>query len=324
MTRLVELEDAVGFSSRHIGTTPEAQAAMLAELGYASRAALMDAIVPPSIREQAPIPLPGPMTEAAALAKLKDLASANRVAKSYIGQGYYGTHTPGVILRNILENPAWYTAYTPYQPEISQGRLEALVNFQTMVCDLTGMDIANASMLDEGTAAAEAMTLALRTGKSTSRKFFVADDVFAQTQDVVRTRAAPLGIEVVTGPADAAGSADAFAALLQYPGADGDVRDYGALASQLHDRGAFVIVAADLLALALIASPGEWGADAVVGSSQRFGVPMGYGGPHAGFLATRDAFKRSLPGRLVGVTVDAHGDPAYRLSLQTREQHIRR
>jgi len=324
MTRLVELEDAVGFSSRHIGTTPEAQAAMLAELGYASRAALMDAIVPPSIREQAPIPLPGPMTEAAALAKLKDLASANRVAKSYIGQGYYGTHTPGVILRNILENPAWYTAYTPYQPEISQGRLEALVNFQTMVCDLTGMDIANASMLDEGTAAAEAMTLALRTGKSTSRKFFVADDVFAQTQDVVRTRAAPLGIEVVTGPADAAGSADAFAALLQYPGADGDVRDYGALASQLHDRGAFVIVAADLLALALIASPGEWGADAVVGSSQRFGVPMGYGGPHAGFLATRDEFKRSLPGRLVGVTGDAHGDPAYRLSLQTREQHIRR
>ncbi len=193
-----------------------------------------------------------------------------------------------------------------------------------MVCDLTGMAIANASMLDEATAAAEAMTLALRIGKSTSRKFFVADDVFAQTLDVVRTRAEPLGIEVVTGPAEAAGSADVFAALLQYPGADGDVRDYRALASQLHDRGAFVIVAADLLALALIASPGEWGADAVVGSSQRFGVPMGYGGPHAGFLATRDEFKRSLPGRLVGVTVDAHGDPAYRLALQTREQHIRR
>ena len=324
MTRLNELEDAGAFASRHIGTTAGDQAAMLAELGYASRAALMDAIVPASIREASPIPLPGPMTEAAALAKLRAIASSNRVAKSYIGQGYYGTHTPGVILRNILENPAWYTAYTPYQPEISQGRLEALVNFQTMACDLTGMDIANASMLDEGTAAAEAMTLALRTGKSASRKFFVADDVFAQTQDVVRTRAAPLGIDVVTGTADAAASSGCFAALLQYPGANGDVRDYRALASQLHAHGAFVIVAADILALALLASPGEWGADAVVGSSQRFGVPMGYGGPHAGFLATRDEFKRSMPGRLVGVTVDAHGDPAYRLALQTREQHIRR
>jgi glycine dehydrogenase len=324
MTKLHELEDAAAFAARHIGTSAADQAAMLAELGYASRGALMDAIVPPAIREQAPIPLPGPMSEAAALAKLRTIAAGNRVAKSYIGQGYYATHTPGVILRNILENPAWYTAYTPYQPEISQGRLEALVNFQTMVCDLTGMDIANASMLDEGTAAAEAMTLALRTGKSQSRRFFVADDVFAQTLDVVRTRAAPLGIEVVTGPADAAAATEAFAVLLQYPGAAGDVRDYRALASQLHERGAMVIVAADLLALTIFASPGEWGADAAVGSSQRFGVPMGYGGPHAGFLATRDAFKRSLPGRLVGVTVDAHGDPAYRLALQTREQHIRR
>jgi glycine dehydrogenase len=321
---LAQLEDAAAFAARHIGTSESDQAAMLAELGYASRGALMDAIVPDAIRERAPIPLPAAMTEAAALAKLRAIASSNRVAKSYIGQGYYGTHTPGVILRNILENPAWYTAYTPYQPEISQGRLEALVNFQTMVCDLTGMDIANASMLDEGTAAAEAMTLALRMGKSGSRRFFVAADVFAQTQDVVRTRAAPLGIEVVVGPADAAASSDAFAVLLQYPGADGDVRDYRALASRLHERGAMVVVAADILALTLLASPGEWGADAVVGSSQRFGVPMGYGGPHAGFLATRDEFKRSLPGRLVGVTVDAHGDPAYRLALQTREQHIRR
>jgi glycine dehydrogenase len=321
---LHDVEDDGAFASRHIGTSPGDQAAMLAELGYASRAALMDAIVPPAIREQAAIPLPGAMTEAAALAKLRAVASANRVAKSFIGQGYYGTHTPGVILRNILENPAWYTAYTPYQPEISQGRLEALVNFQTMVCDLTGMDIANASMLDEGTAAAEAMTLALRAGRSASRRFFVADDVFAQTQDVVRTRAAPLGIEVAAGPAAAAADSDAFAVLLQYPGAAGDVRDYRALAAQLHERGALVIVAADLLALTLLASPGEWGADAAVGSSQRFGVPMGFGGPHAGFLATRDEFKRSLPGRLVGVTVDAHGDPAYRLALQTREQHIRR
>jgi glycine dehydrogenase len=321
---LEELEDAAAFAARHIGTTPADQAAMLGELGYPSRAALMDAILPPAIREQAPIPLPGPMSEAAALARLRDIASANRVARSYIGQGYYGTLTPGVVLRNVLENPAWYTAYTPYQPEISQGRLEALVNFQTMICDLTGMDIANASMLDEGTAAAEAMTLALRTSRSASRRFFVAADVFAQTQDVLRTRAAPLGIEVVVGPADAAASEDAFAALLQYPGANGDVRDYRSLAAALRARGVFVIVAADLLALTLLASPGEWGADAAVGSSQRFGVPMGYGGPHAGFLATRDEFKRSLPGRLVGVTVDAHGDPAYRLALQTREQHIRR
>ncbi len=323
-TPLTELEDANAFASRHIGTTPADQAAMLADLGYPSRAALMDAIVPAAIREAAPIPLPGPLTESAALAKLRGIASSNRVMKSFIGQGYYGTHTPGVILRNILENPAWYTAYTPYQPEISQGRLEALVNFQTMVCDLTGMDIANASMLDEGTAAAEAMTLALRTGKSTSRRFFVADDVFARTQDVVRTRAAPLGIEVVTGPAESAIASEAFAVLLQYPGSSGDVRDYRALAAQLREKGAFVIVAADILALTLLEAPGTWGADAVVGSTQRFGVPMGYGGPHAGYLATRDEYKRSMPGRLVGVTVDAHGDPAYRLALQTREQHIRR
>jgi len=321
---LAPLEDAAAFATRHIGTTPEEQAAMLAELGYPSRAALMDAIVPPAIREQAPIPLPGAMSEAAALAKLAAIAAGNRVMKSYIGQGYYGTHTPGVILRNILENPAWYTAYTPYQPEIAQGRLEALVNFQTMVCDLTGMAIANASMLDEATAAAEAMALALRVGKNPSRRFFVADDVFAQTLDVVRTRAAPIGVTVVTGPASEAAAADAFAVLLQYPGANGDVRDYRALAAELHARGTLVIVAADLLALTLFSPPGEWGADAVVGSSQRFGVPMGYGGPHAGFLASRDEFKRSLPGRLVGVTVDARGEPAYRLALQTREQHIRR
>ena len=264
------------------------------------------------------------MPEAEALAQLRAIAAQNRVLTSFIGQGYYGTHTPGVILRNILENPAWYTAYTPYQPEISQGRLEALVNFQTMVCDLTGMAIANASMLDEATAAAEAMTLALRVGRSESRRFFVADDVFPQTLDVVRTRAAPLGIDVVVGPAQDAPRAGAFAVLLQYPGGNGDVRDYRALAEALHAQGALVIVAADLLALTLLAPPGEWGADAVVGSTQRFGVPMGYGGPHAGYLATRDEFKRSLPGRLVGVTVDAHGNPAYRLALQTREQHIRR
>ncbi len=321
---LATLEDAGEFIARHIGTTPAEQAAMLATLGYDSRAAMIDALVPAAIRERSPLPLPAPTTEAAALASLRAIAARNRVCKSYIGQGYYGTLTPTVILRNILENPAWYTAYTPYQPEISQGRLEALVNFQTMVCDLTGMAIANASMLDEATAAAEAMTLALRIGRSESRTIYVADDVFAQTQDVVRTRAQPLGIEVVAGPATAAADHDVFAVVLQYPGADGDVRDYRALAEAVHRRGGLVIVAADMLALTLLAPPGEWGADVVVGSTQRFGVPMGYGGPHAGYLATRDDYKRSMPGRLVGVTVDAGGEPVYLLALQTREQHIRR
>ena len=321
---LTALEDHAAFVARHVGTTDADQAAMLALLGYASRAELMDAIVPAAIRQRDPLPLPAALPEAEALARLKAIAAQNRVLKSYIGQGYYDTHTPGVILRNILENPAWYTAYTPYQPEIAQGRLEALVNFQTMICDLTGMAIANASMLDEATAAAEAMALAMRTGRSASKRFFVADDVFAQTQDVVRTRAAPLGIEVVVGPADDAAAAGAFAVLLQYPGADGDVRDYRAIAAAVHAAGGAVIVAADLLALTLLKPPGEWGADTVVGSSQRFGVPMGYGGPHAGYLATRDEFKRSMPGRLVGVTVDANGNDAYRLALQTREQHIRR
>jgi len=321
---LAALEQTDAFIARHIGTTPEDQAAMLAALGYPTRSALMDAIVPAAIRRGSPLALAGPITETAALAQLRAIAAQNRVCKSFIGQGYYGTHTPGVIARNILENPAWYTAYTPYQPEISQGRLEALINFQTMVCDLTGMAIANASMLDEATAAAEAMTLCQRMGHSASRRFFVAADVFAQTQDVVRTRAAPLGIDVVVGAADDAAASGAFAVLLQYPGANGDVRDCRALASAVRAAGGFVIVAADVLALTLLAPPGEWGADVVVGSTQRFGVPMGYGGPHAGYLATRDDFKRAMPGRLVGVTVDANGGPAYRLALQTREQHIRR
>jgi len=297
---------------------------MLAVLGFASRAQLIDAVVPAAIRREAPLDLPPPLDEPEALARLRSLASRNRVLTSFIGQGYYGTITPPVVLRNVLENPAWYTAYTPYQPEISQGRLEALVNFQTMVCDLTGMAIANASMLDEATAAAEAMTLCMRVGRSTSRRLFVADDVFPQTLDVVRTRAAPLDIDVVTGAAPAAADATPFAVLLQYPGSDGDVRDLRAVADAVHRAGGLVIVAADILALTLLAPPGEWGADVVVGSTQRFGVPMGYGGPHAGYLATRDEFKRSMPGRLVGVTVDANGDHAYRLALQTREQHIRR
>src|SRR5438552_6316232 len=321
---LEELEQHRGFVDRHIGTSESDQREMLKTLGYPSRAALIDAVVPPSIRSREPLPLSAAKGEEEALDLLKAMARRNRSVKSYIGQGYYGTLTPPVIRRNVLENPAWYTAYTPYQPEISQGRLEALVNFQTMVCDLTGMAIANASMLDEATSAAEAMALAHRVGKTDSTTLFVADDVFPQTIDVVRTRAAPLGLTVVVGPATAASDADCFAAMLQYPAAGGDVRDHRALVEALHARGALVLVAADLLALTLLAPPGEWGADVVVGSTQRFGVPMGSGGPHAAFFATRDEFKRNLPGRLVGVTIDANGQPAYRLALQTREQHIRR
>jgi glycine dehydrogenase len=321
---LSELEQHGGFVDRHIGTTAADQAEMLKALGYASRAALIDAVVPPSIRGSEPLQLPAAKDEHEALAALKACARRNHVLKSFIGQGYYGTLTPGVILRNVLENPAWYTAYTPYQAEISQGRLEALINFQTMVCDLTGLAVANASMLDEATAAAEAMALARRVGSSRSTTIYVADDVLPQSIDVVRTRAAPLGLSVVVGPATGAASVDCFAALFQYPGVNGDVRDYRALTDVLHTRGALVLVAADLLALALLVPPGEWGADVVVGSSQRFGVPMGFGGPHAAFFATRDEFKRSLPGRVVGVTVDSNGEPAYRLALQTREQHIRR
>jgi glycine dehydrogenase len=321
---LASLEAADAFIARHIGTSPADQATMLATLGYPSRSALMDAIVPASIRSAKAPDLPPPVPEVEALARLRTIAGKNRVLTSMIGQGYYGTHTPGVIARNILENPAWYTAYTPYQPEISQGRLEALVNFQTMVCDLTGMAIANASMLDEATAAAEAMTLCQRMTRGKSVRFFVADDVFPQTLDVVRTRARPLGIQVVVGPAAQAATAGAFAVLLQYPGADGEIRDLRAVVTAVHAAGGFAVVAADILALTLLVPPGEWGADVVVGSTQRFGVPMGYGGPHAGYLATKDEFKRSMPGRLVGVTVDADGSKAYRLALQTREQHIRR
>ncbi|HET7098492.1 MAG TPA: aminomethyl-transferring glycine dehydrogenase [Casimicrobiaceae bacterium] len=321
---LATLEQAGAFIARHIGTTSDDQAAMLETLGFPSRKALMDAIVPAAIRSRAPLALPPAISEADALARLAQLAAKNKVMKSFIGQGYYGTHTPGVILRNVLENPAWYTAYTPYQPEISQGRLEALVNFQTMVCDLAGMAIANASMLDEATAAAEAMTLTQRVAHSKSQRFFVAADVFPQTIDVVRTRAEPLDIEVVIGPAARAAEGEYFGVLLQYPGADGGIRDYRALVAAVHANGGHVVVAADLLALTLLTPPGEWGADVVVGSAQRFGVPMGYGGPHAGYLATKDEFKRTMPGRLVGVTIDANGAAAYRLALQTREQHIRR
>ena len=321
---LHELENPSEFVARHIGIEADDERHMLCVIGAASRRALIESIVPRGIVRVDPMALPEPLTEAHALAELKVIAGKNQLLKSFIGQGYHGTHTPGVILRNILENPAWYTAYTPYQAEISQGRLEALVNFQTLVCDLTGMAIAGSSMLDEATAAAEAMTLALRVGKSKATTLFVADDVLPQTLEVLHTRAAPLGIAIVTGAADAAASADAFAVLLQYPGVNGVVRDLQPIIDAVHAKGGLAIVAADLLALTLLAAPGEMGADIVVGNTQRFGMPMGNGGPHAAYLATRDEFKRSMPGRLVGVSIDAHGAPAYRLALQTREQHIRR
>ena len=321
---LGELENPSEFVARHIGIAAEDETHMLSAIGAASRRALIDAIVPRAIARPLPMALPAPLTEAQALAELKAIAAKNQVLKSFIGQGYHGTHTPGVILRNILENPAWYTAYTPYQAEISQGRMEALVNFQTLVCDLTGMAIAGSSMLDEATSAAEAMTLAMRVGRAKSTTFFVADDVLPQTLEVVQTRARPLGITVVTGPADDAAQAQAFAALFQYPGVNGVVRDLKPVIDAVHAAGGLAIVAADLLALTLLTSPGEMGADIAVGNTQRFGMPMGNGGPHAAYMATKDEFKRSMPGRLVGVSVDVHGNPAYRLALQTREQHIRR
>ncbi|AVA37435.1 MULTISPECIES: aminomethyl-transferring glycine dehydrogenase [Cupriavidus] len=324
---LAELEARDAFAARHIGPDSAEQQHMLKVLGFESRAALIDAVVPAAIRRRDGMSLgefTAPLTEEAALGRLRALAGKNRVLKSFIGQGYYNTLTPGVILRNIFENPAWYTAYTPYQPEISQGRLEAMLNFQQMITDLTGLDIANASMLDEGTAAAEAMTLLQRVNKHASNTFYVAEDVLPQTLEVVRTRALPLGIEVKVGPAADAAQAHAFGVLLQYPGVNGDVADYRAIAEAVHASGGRVVAAADLLALTLIAAPGEWGADVTVGNSQRFGVPLGFGGPHAGYMAVKDEFKRSMPGRLVGVTIDAQGNKAYRLALQTREQHIRR
>jgi glycine dehydrogenase len=324
-TPLAELEDADAFAARHIGPDADEQRHMLSVIGAASRQALIDAVVPRSIARRAPMHLPAAVSEAQALQELKALASRNQVFKSFIGQGYHGTLTPGVIQRNILENPAWYTAYTPYQAEISQGRLEALINFQTMVCDLTGMAVANASMLDEATAAAEGMTLAKRSVRSKSDTIIVAGDCHPQTIDVVRTRAKPLGLKVLAGfVPELMQQHDFFAVLAQYPSTMGQIHDLAPLVQQAHAKQAAFIVAADLLALALLKSPGEFDADIVVGNSQRFGVPMGCGGPHGAFMACRDEFKRSLPGRLVGASIDSHGQPAYRLALQTREQHIRR
>ncbi|MEA9899135.1 aminomethyl-transferring glycine dehydrogenase [Xanthomonas campestris] len=321
---LRDLEHHSAFVERHIGPNDAEIAQMLGVVGHDSLDAMTDAIVPSNIKSPAALALPDAITEEEALAKIRAIASKNQVQRTFIGQGYYGTHTPKVILRNILENPAWYTAYTPYQAEISQGRMEALINFQTMCADLTGMQIANASLLDEATAAAEAMTLAKRSAKSKSDTFFVHDAVHPQTQELLRTRAEPLGIVLRVGTPDEALQAECFGVLLQYPDSFGHIGDHAALADAVHAQGGLVAVATDLLALTLIAAPGEWGADIVVGNSQRFGVPFGFGGPHAAFMACRDAYKRSMPGRLIGVSIDAAGNPAYRLTLQTREQHIRR
>lgn len=317
--------DTASFVRRHIGPSARDVTAMLEAVSAKSVDALMAETLPASIRQASPLDLGKPLSETEAIAHMGELARQNQVFTSLIGQGYSGTILPAVIQRNILENPAWYTAYTPYQPEISQGRLEALLNFQTMICDLTGLDVANASLLDEATAAAEAMALAERHSKVEAKAFFVDKDVHPQTLAVMRTRAEPLGWELIVGdPLTDLDKSDVLGALLQYPGSSGAVRDLRPAIATLKAKGALAIVAADLLALTLLASPGELGADIAIGSAQRFGVPMGYGGPHAAYMAVRDALKRSLPGRLVGLSVDSRGAPAYRLALQTREQHIRR
>ncbi|TDN58698.1 aminomethyl-transferring glycine dehydrogenase [Paraburkholderia sp. BL10I2N1] len=324
-TPLAQLQNHAEFVGRHIGPTTGEQAQMLAQIGFDSIDEFIASVVPPHIAEHAPLALPDARTEVDALKALKALAAKNRRFRSHIGTGYYDTHTPNVILRNLLENPAWYTAYTPYQPEISQGRLEALLNFQTMITDLTRMEIANASLLDEATACAEAMTFCQRLSKSGSNTFVVSTDCHPQTIDVIRTRAEPLGIEVVVGDAaQLCRNSKYFGVLLQYPATQGDILDYAGCIANAHERGALAVVSADLLALTLLKPPGEFGADVVVGTAQRFGVPLGFGGPHAAFFATKEAFKRDMPGRLVGVSVDRSGKPALRLAMQTREQHIRR
>ncbi|WP_313326773.1 aminomethyl-transferring glycine dehydrogenase [Pseudomonas qingdaonensis] len=322
----INLGTANQFIARHIGPRDTDEQAMLATLGFDSLEAMSAAVIPDSIKGTSVLELGDGQSEADALASLKAIAGKNQLFKSFIGQGYYNTHTPAPILRNLLENPAWYTAYTPYQPEISQGRLEALLNFQTLISDLTGLPIANASLLDEATAAAEAMTFCKRLSKNKgSHAFFASVHCHPQTLDVLRTRAEPLGIEVVVGDERELGEVSAFfGALLQYPASNGEVFDYRELVERLHAANALVAVAADLLALTLLTPPGEFGADVAIGSAQRFGVPLGFGGPHAAYFSTRDAFKRDMPGRLVGVSIDRFGKTALRLAMQTREQHIRR
>jgi len=321
---LEELEARDAYIARHIGPSASEQAAMCAVIGVKDRAALIDETVPAAIRLHADLPLPAPLDEQAALTRLATFAQRNTIRKSFIGLGYYGTFTPPVIQRNLLENPGWYTAYTPYQAEISQGRLEALLNFQQMVIDLTGLPLANASLLDEATAAAEAMAMARRVSAATSNAFFVDADAFPQTIDVLRTRAAYFGFELIVAPAEQAAQYDVFGALLQTPNANGVLKDFTEIIAALRAKRAVTAVACDLLALTLTKPPGEMGADIACGSAQRFGIPMGYGGPHPAFFACRDEHKRALPGRIIGVSKDARGKSALRMALQTREQHIRR
>ena len=312
------------FSNRHIGTSIEDRDSMLKTVGYKSMDEFIESVVPSNILEKEKINLGEEKTEQEALAELEIIAKQNKVYKSYIGQGHYNTHTPKVILRNVFENPGWYTSYTPYQPEISQGRLEALINFQTMVSDVTGMEIANASLLDEATAAAEAMTLARRVSKSSSNLFYVDENSFQNTINVLETRAKPLDIEIKIGPLANALKEECYGVFIQYPGSDGLIKDHTELVNSVHNKKGVAVFATDLLALTLMKPPGEMGADIVIGSSQRFGVPLGCGGPHAAFMSVKEDLKRSLPGRIVGASVDSSGDLAYRLALQTREQHIRR
>ena len=322
---LAQLEQKNAFIRRHVGPGEEEIQAMLASVGADSLDDLMAQTVPAAIQLDKPIEVGGGETEVDALAALKAVASKNKINRSFIGMGYYDTHVPNVILRNVLENPGWYTAYTPYQPEIAQGRLEAILNFQQVTIDLTGLELASASLLDEGTAAAEAMALAKRVSKNKKANlFFIADDVHPQTKDVVETRAEMFGFGIVTGPAEEAAEHDVFGALLQYPTTTGEVKDISDIIAAVQAKKGIVAVAADLMSLVMLKSPGELGADVALGSAQRFGVPMGYGGPHAAFFATRDAYKRSLPGRIIGVSKDTRGRPALRMALQTREQHIRR
>lgn len=318
------------FITRHIGPRPEDVAEMLKVIGVKSVDELIEQTVPESIRLKEVLDLPAPLSEDEFLTHIRMVAAKNKLYRSFIGQGYYDTIAPAVIIRNILENPAWYTSYTPYQAEVSQGRLEALLNYQTMILELTGMEITNCSLLDEATAAAEAMTMmyALRgkeMKKAGANKLFVDNKIFPQIKDVLITRAAPQGIELVYGDYDSFEfTPEVFGALVQYPASDGEIRNYQAFADKVHANGSLLTVAADLMSLVLLVPPGEWGADIVVGTSQRFGIPMGYGGPHAAYLATKEEYKRNIPGRIIGVTLDAQGNKALRLALQTREQHIKR
>ena len=324
MKSLVNLSNNSEFIGRHIGVCDEDKTKMLESLGYESIDLFISAVVPKKILLSESLDLDAAITETEALNNLGIVAKKNKVLKSFIGQGYYNTITPNVILRNVFENPAWYTAYTPYQPEISQGRLEALFNFQTMIVSLTGMDLASASLLDEGTAAAEAMTLCRRMSKSKEEIFFVDKHCYSQTIEVIKTRAEPIGIKIVVGDLSEIEKFNFFGVLLQCPGEDGTIRDFSRITNIVHDKDGLVVIASDILSLLLLKSPGEIGADVAIGCTQRFGIPLGFGGPHAAYMATRNSFKRSLPGRLVGVSLDSAGKPAYRLALQTREQHIRR